>query len=307
MKDCTLCGFIPCRNTGQCVWWVLEVQVRGGRGSGILTGFPMLPCMMSSNNQAKCPWQVLPERGQMPRVVQREGQANSRKKDNRQIKAQCLAIEEASDQGFNLASRRHPPFFHGRQDYRCTAEHMNSTGREGKGKSGEMNKLQMDLTKESFGGLMTHALNYVRWNSQNSHCGSSSSADSNDPDEQYHWPETECAEMPGSKQAKSASTHAPFLDDYIWVETDSGWFSGPYVSLPHPTVISSFLGVIPKKEPGSFLVIHDLSYPKCHVVNYLIPQDLSSIVYYLHFFSLCFSPWYRGRVPHSWSEYPKYW
>lgn len=54
---------------------------------------------------------------------------------------------------------------------------------------------------------------------------------------------------------------------------------GPFLSPPHPLFIASPLGVIPKKEPGSFRVIQDLSFPKGCAINDLIPNHLTGVSY----------------------------
>ena len=43
--------------------------------------------------------------------------------------------------------------------------------------------------------------------------------------------------------------------------------------------ISSPLGVVPKKTPGKFRIIHHLSYPDGSSVNDFIPDQFSSIQY----------------------------
>lgn len=80
-------------------------------------------------------------------------------------------------------------------------------------------------------------------------------------------------------KCKSAFPHADFLDRYIPSELEAGRISGPFLRPQHPAFISSPLGVIPKKEVGSFRVIHDLSYLKGRAVNDFIPWDLCSVVY----------------------------
>lgn len=54
---------------------------------------------------------------------------------------------------------------------------------------------------------------------------------------------------------------------------------GPFLSPPHDDFVSSPLGVIPKKEPNSFRVIHDLSFPKGRSINDTIPNDLKAVSY----------------------------
>lgn len=78
---------------------------------------------------------------------------------------------------------------------------------------------------------------------------------------------------------QSALLHQDFLDQYISRELSARRISGPFRTPPHPHFISSPLGVIPKKEPGAFRVIHDLSYPKGRAVNDLISDSLTSVQY----------------------------
>lgn len=82
-----------------------------------------------------------------------------------------------------------------------------------------------------------------------------------------------------SRNHKSAREHHDVLTRYIASECEAGRIIGPFNSPPHDLFISSPLGVIPKKEPGSFRIIHDLSYPKGCAVNDLIPNHLTSVSY----------------------------
>lgn len=77
---------------------------------------------------------------------------------------------------------------------------------------------------------------------------------------------------------QSATRNPRFMDQYINSELRAGRILGPFVSLP-PHCIISPLGLVPKKEAGSFRVIHDLSFPKGQGVNDLIPNHLTSVSY----------------------------
>lgn len=44
-------------------------------------------------------------------------------------------------------------------------------------------------------------------------------------------------------------------------------------------LVSSPLDIVPQKEPGSYRVRHDLSFPKSSSVNDLIPNSLTSVQY----------------------------
>lgn len=77
----------------------------------------------------------------------------------------------------------------------------------------------------------------------------------------------------------SAHAQSQFLRGYIQEELQAGRLLGPFNELPHPSFILSPLGVVPKKEHGSFRVIGDFSYPKGCSENDLIPNDLTAISY----------------------------
>ena len=61
---------------------------------------------------------------------------------------------------------------------------------------------------------------------------------------------------------------------------DLGRILGPYSALPDfPNFRLSLLGVVPKKSPGKYRVIHHLSYPEGNSVNDFIPHKFSSVHY----------------------------
>ena len=56
---------------------------------------------------------------------------------------------------------------------------------------------------------------------------------------------------------------------------------GPFKTKPFQNFVVSPLGVVPKKSPGSYRMIHHLSYPRnsgCSV-NEHIPKELTSVAY----------------------------
>lgn len=55
--------------------------------------------------------------------------------------------------------------------------------------------------------------------------------------------------------------------------------SGPFDTPPFQNFVCSPLGLVPKKEPGQFRLIHDLSYPKGNSVNSCIPSEFTSVNY----------------------------
>lgn len=62
-------------------------------------------------------------------------------------------------------------------------------------------------------------------------------------------------------------------------EVKLGRLLGPFSSPPLPNLRVSPLGVVPKKAPGQFRLIHHLSYPKGDSVNDGIPAQLCSVRY----------------------------
>ncbi|VDI00834.1 Hypothetical predicted protein [Mytilus galloprovincialis] len=58
-----------------------------------------------------------------------------------------------------------------------------------------------------------------------------------------------------------------------------GRIKGPFDEPPFDKFICSPLGLIPKKESGSFRLIHDLSFPKGDSVNFWTPPEYTSVSY----------------------------
>lgn len=56
-------------------------------------------------------------------------------------------------------------------------------------------------------------------------------------------------------------------------------FGAPFVQPPFYNLKVSSLGVIPKKQPGEYCMIHHLSFPYGGSVNYFIPAELCSVHY----------------------------
>ena len=82
-----------------------------------------------------------------------------------------------------------------------------------------------------------------------------------------------------SKNLVSAFLHPTVVDDKIRKELDSHRLAGPFHFPPlHPFRISP-LGVVPKKTPGEFRLIHHLSYPKGSSVNDDIESEHTRVCY----------------------------
>ena len=79
---------------------------------------------------------------------------------------------------------------------------------------------------------------------------------------------------------KSADEYAYIIDKKVANELLLGRVLGPY-DVP-PTCVNyriSPLGVVPKKNPGQFRMIHHLSFPDGSSVNDFIPKEISSVRY----------------------------
>lgn len=55
--------------------------------------------------------------------------------------------------------------------------------------------------------------------------------------------------------------------------------AGPFATPPFPNLHISPLGIVPKKAPGEFRLIHNLSHPNGTSVNDVIPPELCSVKY----------------------------
>ena len=79
---------------------------------------------------------------------------------------------------------------------------------------------------------------------------------------------------------KSASLKPSVVRNKLDKEKSLGSIAGPFNEHPFQNMVYSPLGLQPKKLPGEFRVIHDLSYPRGgHSVNSGIPRDRSTVQY----------------------------
>ena len=69
------------------------------------------------------------------------------------------------------------------------------------------------------------------------------------------------------------------INDKIRKECEAGRISGPFDTPPYPIYRISPLGVVPKKNPGEFRLIHHLSYPKGFSINDGISSENSTVSY----------------------------
>ena len=82
-----------------------------------------------------------------------------------------------------------------------------------------------------------------------------------------------------SSNMKSADVHKSIVDKYIFGECEKGRVVGPLDRREFPDVQVSPFGVIPKKSPGEWRLIFDLSSPRGKSVNDGINPDLCSLSY----------------------------
>jgi hypothetical protein len=79
----------------------------------------------------------------------------------------------------------------------------------------------------------------------------------------------------------SAHAQPGIIAEILNKETSLGRVAGPFQQPPFDNFISSPLGLVPKKTPEEFRMIHDLSYPRGGSVNSNIPLGYSSVTYQL--------------------------
>ncbi|KAM4034620.1 uncharacterized protein ACNLHF_021282 [Anomaloglossus baeobatrachus] len=82
-----------------------------------------------------------------------------------------------------------------------------------------------------------------------------------------------------ARNLKSATELHEVLLDKINCELAKGRLKGPFDSIPFYNLRVSPLGVVPKKEPGKFRLIHHLSHPKGLSVNNGIPESDASVTF----------------------------
>ncbi len=82
-----------------------------------------------------------------------------------------------------------------------------------------------------------------------------------------------------SKNLVSALNNPLAVDAKISKELAASRLAGPYVSAPFKEFRVSPLGIVPKKTPGEFRLIHHLSYPQGVSVNDGIAEEHSSVSY----------------------------
>ena len=82
-----------------------------------------------------------------------------------------------------------------------------------------------------------------------------------------------------SPNLKSALENPAAVNAKLAKEIAAGRIAGPFEATPFPDFMISPLGLVPKKTPSEFRLIHDLSFPRGFSVNDGIPRALSSVHY----------------------------
>lgn len=82
-----------------------------------------------------------------------------------------------------------------------------------------------------------------------------------------------------SPNLKSALEQPQIVVSKLNKERDAGRIVGPFSEPPFHNFRCSPLGIVPKKDPSEFRLIHHLSYPPGSSVNDFIPEDCSSVHY----------------------------
>lgn len=75
------------------------------------------------------------------------------------------------------------------------------------------------------------------------------------------------------------SFHKEIVKNKIKAEIDAGRILGPFDSHPFQNFRLSPLGLVPKKEPNSFRLIHNLSFPKDDSLNDCMDKADASVHY----------------------------
>ena len=77
----------------------------------------------------------------------------------------------------------------------------------------------------------------------------------------------------------SARKHAEVVNQYCQVQVSKGYMAGPFPSSECSGVIAGSIAVIPKKEPGKFCIIVDMSSPKKASINDNIRRQHTHVAY----------------------------
>lgn len=82
-----------------------------------------------------------------------------------------------------------------------------------------------------------------------------------------------------SKNLSSINGKESILHQQISKELQLNHIAGPFEHPPFPNLQVSPLGLVPKKTPGEFRLIHHLSFPEGSSINHHIPQQFCTVQY----------------------------
>lgn len=82
-----------------------------------------------------------------------------------------------------------------------------------------------------------------------------------------------------SHNLKSCEDFPEVVKQKIAKEVEQNRIAGPFVTPPLPCLQISPIGVVPKKESGSYRLIHHLSYPPGDSINSYIPDIMKTVSY----------------------------
>lgn len=82
-----------------------------------------------------------------------------------------------------------------------------------------------------------------------------------------------------SKNLKSANDHPEIVQQKLLSEINLGRVAGPFQDKPISTLRISPIGLVEKKTPGEFRLIHHLSFPEGESVNDFIDPELCTVQY----------------------------
>ena len=78
---------------------------------------------------------------------------------------------------------------------------------------------------------------------------------------------------------KSALSHPDITATKIRKECDAGRLVGPFATPPFRNFRTSPVGLVPKKDPNEYRLIHHLSFPEGSSVNDFIPDCCATVRY----------------------------
>lgn len=82
-----------------------------------------------------------------------------------------------------------------------------------------------------------------------------------------------------AKNLRSTDLNPELIQSKINKEIELGRVAGPFVHRPLPKLIVSPIGLVPKKTPGEYRLIHHLSYPPGESINDYIDPNLCTVQY----------------------------